>query len=200
MITCTNQKKCRFKSTGLKCLFVEQYAKSMIEGDLDYKRKIIKKCCQEVRNIVLEGIDRTNKNIEYANNFLSKCHIGEKVYCTFEIPEVVLLSIPDSTHGDCEYLAPDGTVKKGPVFCFSIISESNLHVDHKIKDELLADHIEVSARRIGARTQRITNNDGKQILQIFYKNKKTIKKKISEQKRNIKRIHSSFPSSSSSSH
>ena len=200
MNTCTNPKKCMFKQPGLKCSFVEEYAKSMIEGDLDYKRKIMKKCCQEVKNIALEGIDRTNKNIEYANSFLSKCNIGEKYYCTIERPEVILLSIPDSIYGDCEYFSPDGTVKKAPAFCFNIISDSDLYINIQIKDELLADHIEVRARRIGARTQRFTNKDGKLILRISHENKKIIKKIISEQKRNIKRIHSSFSSSGSSSH
>jgi hypothetical protein len=186
MYKCPYDRKCQFKTPALGCLFAEEFALVSIHKDNARIKKLLKQCCPQIRNEIIEHEEKVKDNTTFALDFLNNGRIGEKAYCTADIVPVVLLSLPDYEYGDCEYMASDGVVRKAPLFCFNVISKSDKYFDFYTDDADLSDSIELKVHRIGARTEK-TSSGNKIKIRIFHDNTKLVREVISMQAKEQKK-------------
>ena len=148
------------------CKFVPMFGKLLIEDDSRKIQIFLEKVCPKFKNEVLHHDYRAKYLRSIGREFLARVKIGDVVFCTAEIHDVVFIAGPTHKYGLCRYKTSEGTVNEAPSYCFSIISKGNNYADFKTKDNYKADLYSRMARRRGFRIERNILKDT-YILKIY---------------------------------
>lgn len=148
------------------CNFIEMYADLCFHNKTEAANKLIRQVCPEVRNEVLHHDYIETQLQAQEKEFLEKARLGDIVFCTAEIHNVVLMDFPSHEHGYCKYKTINGEIKKAPAIYFRLISEGTKFAEYKTKDEYKADRYDLIARKNGFRVERKMLNNT-HILRIF---------------------------------
>lgn len=137
----------------LICDFVSTYATLDIAGDSRGIKMLLSKVCAEVKNERLqhESIVRRNKELE--RKFLDNVKIGDIVFCTAEIENVIFVEYPPHKYGHCKYKLIYGKIGEAPAFAFRIISKGKEHAKYETRDNEKAIYCARYAKRYGFRVE-----------------------------------------------
>ena len=147
---------CRvLENNKVYCNFVLKFGTLLLDNYDNKAKQFLQKICPEKRNSVLSHDYRAEILQRLAEVFLNEANIGDIVFCTAEINDVMLVEKPSTIYGDCKYKTVNEKLKKAPAFCFSIISNGNKYAEYEINTKTTADHYKYLARRNGYRADVI---------------------------------------------
>jgi len=135
------------------CNFIEMYGELCFHNKIEAANRLVRQVCPEIRNEVLHHDYIADQLRTQEREFLEKARLGDIVFCTAEIHNVVLLGFPSHEHGYCKYKTIDGKTKKAPAIYFRIISKGNKFAEYKTRDEYKADRYELIAKKNGFRVE-----------------------------------------------
>ncbi|MFX1464367.1 MAG: hypothetical protein ACFFBF_15185 [Promethearchaeota archaeon] len=113
--------------------------------------------CSKLKNNLLHHDFIAEITKREAQRFLEEVKIGEIVYCTIEMSDVIFIRKPIGHFDWCQYKTFDGKVKEARALCFRKISVGNKYANYKTTtlDDLKAS--EILAREYGFRVEKVTS-------------------------------------------
>lgn len=147
---------CRILVRGTAfCDFVRHYFKYLaIEQDELGANSFLNKVCERIRNEIRYGNYLTKIAQDQKRHFLENSKIGERVYCTTKMDDVILLSKPSKNAFKCRYKTLDGEIKEEFPHRFRVISKGKNFAVIKTKNKSKALGYEISARENGFRVEK----------------------------------------------
>ena len=136
------------------CNFIDMYGELCFHNRTEAANKLVRQACPEIRNEVLHHDYIADRLRTQERDFLGNVKLGDIVFCTAEIHNVVLVDFPSHEHGYCKYKTIDGEIKKAPAIYFRLISKGNKFAEYKTRDEYNAEQYELVARKYGFRVER----------------------------------------------
>lgn len=153
----SNFKGCQYKildNNVFYCKFFDSFMKSS---------KVFKiervKICPELKAKLLHHDYLASYTQKQSRKFLAKVRIGEVVYCTTEMEDVIFLRSPKNQFGLCTYKTFEGMIKEARTMCFRRISRGNKYSDYKTTSTEDLNASEILARENGFRVEKVTLKD-----------------------------------------
>ncbi|HEC39168.1 hypothetical protein LCGC14_1554490 [marine sediment metagenome] len=160
------------------CDFVPMYSDMGKARDSLAMEVLLSKVCPEIRNELMHDRFIVRQNEELARKFLDNVKVGDVVYCTADIENVIFLEFPSHEFDQCKYKAPDGFEGKAPAFAFRIISKGVEHARYESTESEKAIDCGMFAKRYGFRVEEHKVEDT-YIIDIFGDKKADIEEYIS---------------------
>ncbi len=147
-------KGCQFKILRKNIIYC-RFFNSFVELSKSFKIEALK-ICPGLKDKLLYHDYLADKIQVRSKKFLEKVKIGEIVYCTTEMKDVIFLARPEKKYGLCRYRTFDAKDKEAGAHCFRKISLGSKCAEYNTTkiDDLNA--CEILAREYGFRVEKIT--------------------------------------------
>lgn len=140
---------------SLFCNFGNMYAELTFHQE-DRKSKILlNTICHTIKNEMLYHEFVAEDTLKSERKFLKQSKIGQKVYCTTECNNVILLQKPIEVGRKCKYKTSKGKIDEQWTFCFRTISGGGNLSKYEVKGKdykKKAKYLEILARSNGFHT------------------------------------------------
>ncbi len=153
--------KCNWYCNFFKLFASLSYNKMRIKA-----KDLLERVCADVKNNVNfhEYIAKASKSL--TQKFLKQVEIGDLVYCTTEMDDVIFLKKPSTKYRKCLFQTLDSKIKEQWAFCFRCISKGNKYFDFKVLDSKEGKLLGLFAREYGFRV-KVINLKKYSIVRIF---------------------------------
>jgi len=138
------------------CNFLSLFFRSISFERNKRIKSILKMVCPELRSNIMHHDYLASSIQNQVKQFLDNVSIGDIVYCTIEMDNVIFLEKPKNKFDWCQYKSFDGQIKEARAHCFRKISLGNKCAEYKTTEIDDLNTSEILAREYGFRVEKDT--------------------------------------------